>query len=258
MRGGPLETVIDFPPAPRPDPAQGVFETLLVIDGRAVLWRRHRERLHASARALFGAEPGREMDRAVVRAAGRHPLARLRVSAVPDGDGGFAVAAAAEEIGAGVVLGEEEPEIALVRISRGFGRHKLLDRDWLAKAESMAPRGARALLVTTGDDVLESTRANVLILREGELSTPPLDGQILPGVTRALVLDRARRSGVAVREERLSLDDLRAADVVLLSGSVRLLERRTLRDDPRSDAALVALIDGVRTAVGWRSRGAKL
>lgn len=254
MRGDPLETVIDFAPAPRPDPAQGLFETLLVVDGHGALWRRHRERLHASARALYGTEPGHALDRAVARAAERHPLARLRVRAVPEADGGMAVAAEAEPIDAAVVLGDREAELALVRVSRGFGRHKLVDRSWLAKLESIAPRGARPLLVSTDDHVLETTRANVLALRDGELLTAPLDGQILPGVTRAIVLEQARRSGIPVHEERLALDALRGADMILLSGSVRLLERRRLRDEPRSDAALSVLVEGLHAGVGWPSR----
>jgi branched-subunit amino acid aminotransferase/4-amino-4-deoxychorismate lyase len=255
MRGAPLERVIDFAPAPRPDPSRGLVETLLVIDGHGVLWRRHRERLHASARALYGTEPGHGTDRAVARAAERHPLARMRVRAVPGRDGELAVTAEAEPIDAGIVLGDGDPDLALVRVSRGFGRHKLLDRRWLEKLESSVPRGARPLLVSTDDHVLETTRANVIALRGGELETPALDDQILPGVMRAVVTEQARRAGLVVREGRLGLDALRAADSILLTGSVRLLERRRMRKDPRSEAALSAIVEGVRAAVGWPSRG---
>jgi para-aminobenzoate synthetase/4-amino-4-deoxychorismate lyase len=72
--------------------------------------------------------------------------------------------------------------------------------------------------------VLEGSRANVFA-REGDaLVTPPADGRILPGVTRGRVLEIARAEGAKVREEALSLERLRAADEVFLSGSVRGIE----------------------------------
>ena len=72
--------------------------------------------------------------------------------------------------------------------------------------------------------VLEASRANLFAVRDGALLTPPLDGRILPGITRGRVIEAAESSGVAVREESLSREDLLAADEVLLTGSVRGIE----------------------------------
>lgn len=46
----------------------------------------------------------------------------------------------------------------------------------------------------------ESTRGNLFVVRAGVLCTPPLDGRILPGITRARVLAAARVLGVPTRE----------------------------------------------------------
>ncbi len=45
---------------------------------------------------------------------------------------------------------------------------------------------------------------------DGSLITPPLTGTILPGITRDSILQLAREEGLAVREERYSLDQWRA------------------------------------------------
>ncbi len=47
------------------------------------------------------------------------------------------------------------------------------------------------------------------VFDDGSLLTPPLEGTILPGITRASLLRLARDGGRAVREERYALDDWR-------------------------------------------------
>lgn len=219
------------------DPALGLFETALVIDGTALQWPRHDARLRASALALYGRDPG-PLD---AGAASGVALGRLRVEAVP-GAAGFTVSARCEPIDPAIVLPERETQVVPVSVSDGFGPHKLIDRGWLAAIESSVPAGARALLVLSGGELLETTRANVFVVRDGVLETPPLDGRILPGVIRAIVLERAHEAGIAVREGAVTLE---GADAILLTGSVRLLERRTLRADARSDE----IVDTLRKAL---------
>jgi branched-chain amino acid aminotransferase len=52
---------------------------------------------------------------------------------------------------------------------------------------------------------------NVMFVIDGTLTTPPLTGTILPGVTRSCVLQIARDQGVPVEERRLAIDELAAA-----------------------------------------------
>ena len=47
------------------------------------------------------------------------------------------------------------------------------------------------------------------VFDDGSMCTPPLDGNILPGVTRDCLITMARAKGVEVREERYSLDQWR-------------------------------------------------
>jgi branched-chain amino acid aminotransferase len=57
------------------------------------------------------------------------------------------------------------------------------------------------------------------VFDDGSMITPPLGGTILPGVTRDSLLTLAREEGLAVREERYSLDQWRED-----AGSGRLVE----------------------------------
>ena len=69
--------------------------------------------------------------------------------------------------------------------------------------------------------ILEATGSNVFVASGAELKTPPLDDAILPGVTRRYVMDVARDLGYTVTEEHVYLDDLLAADEVVLTSSLR-------------------------------------
>lgn len=70
----------------------------------------------------------------------------------------------------------------------------------------MAP--AVPLLVDLDGALLEAAWANLLLVTaDGALVTPPLDGRILPGVTRARTLERARALDLAVRERPCTLAD---------------------------------------------------
>lgn len=48
------------------------------------------------------------------------------------------------------------------------------------------------------------------VFNDGSLSTPPLGGTILPGVTRSSLITLAKDKGIAVREERYSYDQWKA------------------------------------------------
>ena len=75
------------------------------------------------------------------------------------------------------------------------------------------------LVIDADQRVLEASRANVFLVEDGQIVTPPADGRILPGVTRRRVLELA-----TVSEEPVTLARLLAADEVFLTGSVRGVE----------------------------------
>ena len=94
----------------------------------------------------------------------------------------------------------------------------------LARAEACAGPGCAPLLVRNGGEVLEASRANVFAVRADRVLTPPLDGSILPGVARRGLIEEAAELGHDLREKTLHVDDLKTADEVFLTGSLRGVE----------------------------------
>jgi branched-chain amino acid aminotransferase len=78
-----------------------------------------------------------------------------------------------------------------------------------------------AILQTFDHAVAEGATSNVFAVIAGRLRTPPVSEGILPGITRAIVLRLAAAHGLAPDESRILPAELRAADEVFLTSSVR-------------------------------------
>jgi para-aminobenzoate synthetase/4-amino-4-deoxychorismate lyase len=212
----------------QPDPAQGVFETLLVVSGVPLELDAHLERLGGSVRALYdAAAPAGARELALARAAGL-ALGRLRLSLAPPvtAPGALRAEATAQPLDRATVLPGWKLALDLrsAPVEGWNGAHKWADRRLLERLDAgAAPESA--LLVDRERGALETTRANLFAVGDdGVLRTPPLDGAVLPGLTRARVLALARGAGVEVREERLPLERLLAARELFATGSVRGVE----------------------------------
>lgn len=89
----------------------------------------------------------------------------------------------------------------------------------LAKLEARRAGADEALLLNAAGLVAEASVANVFVVREGRLATPPATDGALEGMTRAAVLELAARAGLHAAERSLGRVDLLAADEVFLTGS---------------------------------------
>jgi D-alanine transaminase len=76
-----------------------------------------------------------------------------------------------------------------------------------------------AVLIDPEGDVTESTHSSLLWIRDGTLEGTPEGNEILPGTTRAFAVELAQSIGVPFREATVTLDALKQADEVLLSGT---------------------------------------
>ena len=79
-----------------------------------------------------------------------------------------------------------------------------------------------AVFYRPGGLVTECAHSNVHILKNGTLFTHPADNLILPGIARAHLLTACRELGIPYREEVFTLDDLAAADEIIVTSSTKL------------------------------------
>jgi para-aminobenzoate synthetase / 4-amino-4-deoxychorismate lyase len=211
--------------SPHADPTRGLFETLLVLDGRAVEVDAHVDRLATSLAALFDAELPADAKEVIAEEARPLRRGRLRLTAIPTEVGPVKIAVSTAEVDEADVFPSAARGIALRSFiaEGGLGAHKWADRRLLENFAATAEAAEVPLLVDVGDEVLEASRGNVFCVDGASLTTPPADGRILPGIARDRVLEAAKAAGIEVREARLSLADLRAGEV-FLAGSVRGIE----------------------------------
>jgi para-aminobenzoate synthetase / 4-amino-4-deoxychorismate lyase len=206
-------------PRDAPDPAKGVFETTLVVDGRAVEIDAHLARLEASLDALYGLPLPAEASSLIEEGAAGLALGRLRLTVVP----GQAPSVKTAAVDGALVFPKEASDLAPVTVPGGIGAHKWADRRLLDRAsEELAP--ATPLVVDEDGSVLEGSRSNVFAVRDGAVTTPPADGRILPGVARARAIEVAQAAGIEVVERSLSIEELARADEVFMTGGVRGVE----------------------------------
>jgi len=91
----------------------------------------------------------------------------------------------------------------------------------LASLRTAHAQGAMEVLWQTPEGYLaEGAISNLFIVRDEQLWTPPVDTPVLPGITRAVVIELARRRNLAVHESAVTVDDLRTADEAFLTNSM--------------------------------------
>lgn len=75
-------------------------------------------------------------------------------------------------------------------------------------------------IFTDKNKILEGTVANIFVSDGKRLKTPPIKDGILPGITRRVVLELAKREGIETAEISLTREDLRNAQEGFLTNSI--------------------------------------
>lgn len=90
--------------------------------------------------------------------------------------------------------------------------------------------GCQETIFHRKERVTECAHSNVLILKDGVLCTPPRDNLILPGITLKHLLELAAQNNIPVSEAPFTMNQLRAADEIIISSSGGLCIRATELD----------------------------
>ena len=125
----------------------------------------------------------------------------------------------------------------------------------LAKREAVSNGFDEAILLNEQGYVTEATGENIFMVVDGELVTPPLSANILGGITRASIIEIARKRGIRVTERLFARDEIYVADEVFFTGTaaevtpVREIDRRVIgrgRRGPMTEELQQAFFDIVR------------
>jgi branched-chain amino acid aminotransferase len=215
----------------------GLFETILVLN-RAPLWgNMHLARLESSAKELGIAFDRNQMDDAITAItegmAETHHVLRITLTR----------GASVRGLGANggvptllLTLDSFDPAlmfqpVALATSSvrrnpdQPSSRLKTLSYiDNVAAAREAAARGMEdALMLNVAGAAACTTIANIFVLKNGALVTPARDQGILTGVMRQALIAAAGHLGFATDERAVTPAELRDADAVFLTNSLRFL-----------------------------------
>ena len=107
----------------------------------------------------------------------------------------------------------------------------------LAKDEAEEKGVDEAILLDSQGHVAEGSACNLFIVRDGTLTTTPITGDILEGITRRTVLEFARDAGIPVAEREIDRSELYLADEAFFCGTgVQVAPISTIDGRPVGDS----------------------
>ena len=90
----------------------------------------------------------------------------------------------------------------------------------LAKAKAKAQGAHEALMLNTAGFVAEGSMSNLFLVTQGKLITPDENSGILPGITRACIIELAQTAGIPFEIRRVKPEELTGADEIFLTSSI--------------------------------------
>lgn len=214
----------------------GLFETLRTYDGKPFRLAEHIDRMRQSAKRLH-MPLGDALDKVpaaveqVIEANGSTG-ARVRFTVTPPGatnepDEVTLLVRAEATQGYPAELYERGMTVAVLNEYRQSPQDPLAGHKTtsyfprlLALRDAQEKQCGEALWFTPGNLLAEACMSNVFIVRDGVLNTPPLDTPVLPGVTRATVIELAEDEDIDVAETACTIDDVLSADEIFLTNAV--------------------------------------
>jgi branched-chain amino acid aminotransferase len=218
----------------------GVFEGIRAYNGRVFKLAEHIERLFCSARAILLNIPmsRKALMEAVVRTCRRNKLRNGYIRlVVTRGAGSLGLNPYTCKRPSVIIIADKiqlYPEeyyrrgLNLITVPTVRNLHSALNpaikslnylNNILAKIEAMNGGCEEAIMLNAQGFVAECTGDNIFLVKDGQLSTPPLSSGALYGITRAVVMQLARENGLSVTEPDVTRYDLFNADECFLTGT---------------------------------------
>jgi branched-chain amino acid aminotransferase len=218
----------------------GLFETMKAYDGRVFLFKEHLKRLGKGARALrIPTTPLKDIEKKAVMLLKQNGITRgeayLKIIMTRGVD--TQAFAHLKPINPTIIMTARRLDTKPIYQCRGKGiKAVLLNRKGPAeglgdlKTLNFLPnvvgkmgalrRGAFEGIFTTGDQrLLEGTSTNIFLVMKKIIKTPPLEG-ILPGITRNLIINLAKKADIPVVEVPLYVKDIKKSDEAFVTNSI--------------------------------------
>lgn len=219
----------------------GIFEGIRMYDGNVFRLKEHLDRLYDSAKSILLNIPYtyEEMEQIVLDTLRKNEFydsAYIRL-VVTRGVGDLGLDPRKCHRPNIVVIAEQlalypkelyEKGISMVTVATRRNRPDILSpkvkslnylNNIMIKVEATNAGADEALTLNTEGYVAEASGANIFLVKNGELITPPTYIGALEGVTRNAIIDVAKDLGYAVKEEPFTRHDVNVADEVFLTGT---------------------------------------
>src|SRR4051812_7480854 len=218
----------------------GIFEGIRAYNGRVFRLKEHIDRLFYSAKAILLTLPmsHQEITEAVVATCRENNLrdGYIRL-VVTRGVGGLGLNPNKCKKPSVIIIADKiqlyppefyEKGLEIITVPTTRNLHSALNpaikslnylNNILAKIEANNGGCEEAIMLNAEGYVAECTGDNVFIIKGNELFTPPLSAGALYGITRGVVIELARQSGLKISEPNLTRYDIFNADECFLTGT---------------------------------------
>jgi branched-chain amino acid aminotransferase len=254
---------------------EGVYETLRTYNGRLFLYERHARRLRRSAAMIaldvpFTDAALRQAIADTMTRAGFDGEAYVRVL-VTRGTGDLTYDPRATPSPTLVIIVKPQVDpspdtfrdgvrVAIVDIIRNHPasvnpliKSNNLMNNALAMQEAIRRGAFEGVMRNYRGELTECTTANLFVVKDGTVLTPPLDAGLLAGITREFIFEIGHGTGIHVREAVLRDDDFYGADEAFLTSTTReavpivVVDDRTIGSGKPGPVTL-KLLDAFRAA----------
>jgi branched-chain amino acid aminotransferase len=245
----------------------GLFETILVLNGVALWSKEHLQRFEDAARELGIVYPADEIARAVLELCAISREAHVLRLTLTRGSGARGLAADTGHstlIGTLVpfdtklMFGVVRPEV--VRVARNelspASRLKTLSYidQVLAAREAQAMGYDEAIMLNSKGHLACSSIGNIFLVNGKTLITPSLNQGVLPGIVRGVILRGAGALGYKVEERAVPLWELGEADGAFVTNSLRLLRPIPGYQQTKFDGLAQLICDMIKQQCGLDPR----
>ena len=89
----------------------------------------------------------------------------------------------------------------------------------LARMDALNAGYDEAIMLNNKGHIAEGSAENIFVVKNGKITTPPLDADILNGITRDSAIKLLKSNKIKVIEKNLKINDLLKADEIFMTGT---------------------------------------